>query len=340
MAFGDRGGRGGGRGGFGGDRGGRGGGRGGFGGDRGGRGGGRGGFGGDRGGRGGGRGGFGGDRGGRGGGRGAPRGRGFGGDRGRGGRGGRGAPRGGRGGARGGAKVIVEPHRHEGVFVARGKEDLLVTKNLVPGESTYGEKRISVEGSDGTKTEYRVWNPFRSKLAAAILGGVDKIHIAPGKKVLYLGGSSGTTVSHVADIVGPEGCVYAVEFSHRSGRDLINVAKKRTNVIPIIEDARHPHKYRMLVGMVDVVFADVAQPDQARIIALNAHNFLKNDGHIVISIKANCIDSTVDAAKVFASEVKKLQQEKIKPQEQLTLEPYERDHALVVGVYRPSPKKE
>ncbi len=42
--------------------------------------------------------------------------------------------------------------------------------------------------------------------------------------------------------------MYAVEFSHRSGRDLINVAKKRTNVIPIIEDARHPHKYRMLMG--------------------------------------------------------------------------------------------
>ena len=79
--------------------------------------------------------------------------------------------------------------------------------------------------------------------------------------------------------------MYAVEFSHRSGRDLINVAKKRTNIIPIIEDARHPHKYRMLVGMVDVIFADVAQPDQARIVALNAHNFLKNNGHFVISIK-------------------------------------------------------
>lgn len=56
--------------------------------------------------------------------------------------------------------------------------------------------------------------------------------------------------------------VYAVEFSHRSGRDLVNMAKKRTNVIPIIEDARHPSKYRMLVGMVDVIFSDVAQPDQ------------------------------------------------------------------------------
>lgn len=82
-----------------------------------------------------------------------------------------------------------------------------------------------------------------------------------------------------------EGLVYAVEFSHRSGRDLINVAKKRTNIIPIIEDARHPHKYRMLMGMVDTIFADVAQPDQARIVALNAQYFLKNGGHFVISIK-------------------------------------------------------
>lgn len=239
---------------------------------------------------------------------------------------------------KGGAKAVIEPHRFEGVFVARGKEDLLVTRSLTPGESVYNEKRISVDGPDGTKIEYRVWNPFRSKLAAGILGGMDKIHIAPGKKVLYLGASAGTTVSHVSDIVGENGLVYAVEFSSRMGRELIGVAKKRTNIIPIIEDARHPNKYRMLVGMVDVIFADVAQPDQARIVALNANHFLANGGHIVISIKANCIDSTVEATKVFAKEVQKLQEEKIKPQEQLTLEPYERDHAIVVGQYRPPPK--
>ena len=125
--------------------------------------------------------------------------------------------------------------------------------------------------NEGQKLEYRVWNPFRSKIAAAIIGGVQNIHIGPGKKVLYLGAASGTTVSHVSHAVGPEGCVYAVEFSPRSGRDLINMAKVRTNVVPIIEDARHPLKYRMVVGMVDVVFADVAQPDQARIVAINAH---------------------------------------------------------------------
>jgi len=239
---------------------------------------------------------------------------------------------------KGGAKVLIEEHRHSGIYIARGKEDALVTKNMVPGESVYGEKRVSVE-QDGEKIEYRVWNPFRSKLAASVLGGVDNIHIGPGKAVLYLGAASGTTVSHVSDVVGPTGLVYAVEFSHRSGRDLVNMAKKRTNVIPIIEDARHPIKYRMLVGMVDTIFADVAQPDQARIVALNASYFLKTGGHFVISIKANCIDSTMPAEMVFAKEVKKMQEDRLKPQEQLTLEPYERDHAVVVGVYRPPPKK-
>ncbi|XP_062105198.1 rRNA 2'-O-methyltransferase fibrillarin 2-like [Humulus lupulus] len=294
---------------------------------------------------GGGFGGGGGFRGGRGDGGGRGRGRGFGAPRGgrsdfgrgrgRGGSRGRGGP----GGMKGGSKVVVEPHRHEGVFIAKGKEDALVTRNMVPGEAVYNEKRISVQKEDGTKVEYRVWNPFRSKLAAAILGGVDEIWIKPGARVLYLGAASGTTVSHVSDVVGPEGLVYAVEFSHRSGRDLVNMAKKRTNVIPIIEDARHPAKYRMLVGMVDVVFSDVAQPDQARILALNASYFLKSGGHFVISIKANCIDSTVPAEAVFQQEVKKLQAEQFKPFEQVTLEPFERDHACVVGGYR-MPKKQ
>ena len=69
---------------------------------------------------------------------------------------------------KGGSKVVVEPHRHEGIFVARGKDDALVTLNTTPGVAVYGEKRISVDGPPGpdgnpTKVEYRVWNPFRSK---------------------------------------------------------------------------------------------------------------------------------------------------------------------------------
>ena len=110
------------------------------------------------------------------------------------------------------------------------------------------------------------------------------------------------------------------------------------HVVPIIEDARKPQKYRMLVGMVDCVFADVAQPDQARIVDINSQYFLKDNGGFVISIKANCVDSTIAPEKVFKSEVQKLQAAKFKPKEQVTLEPYERDHAVVVGLYR-APKK-
>ena len=71
---------------------------------------------------------------------------------------------------------------------------------------------LVLQVDDGNKVEYRVWNPFRSKLAAAILGGIDKIHMKPGSKVLYLGAASGTTVSHVSDIVGPVCTMYIVLF--------------------------------------------------------------------------------------------------------------------------------
>jgi len=246
----------------------------------------------------------------------------------------------GKGKGKGKAQVIIEPHRCEGVFISKGRDDSLVTRNMAPGESVYGEKRLMADGKEGEeKVEYRVWNPFRSKLGAGIVGGIGNMPIKPGSKVLYLGGASGTTVSHVSDMIGPEGVVYAVEFSHRSGRDLTNMAKRRTNVVPIVEDARQPQRYRMLIGMVDVIFSDVAQPDQARIVTHNASFFLKNNGWVLISIKASCVDSTAAPEAVFAMEVDKLKKDGVKPKEQLTLEPYHRDHALVTGIYRQSKKK-
>jgi len=95
----------------------------------------------------------------------------------------------------------------------------------------------------------------------------------------------------------------------------------------------------MLVPMVDCIFADVAQPDQARILAINAQFFLKNGGHFVISIKANCIDSTVPAQHVFEQQVNEMRKKLFKPREIISLEPYERDHAVVTGDYRPLKKK-
>ena len=231
--------------------------------------------------------------------------------------------------------TLVEPFKNfAGVYISRGDSDQILTLSLVPGESVYGEKRTTVEvGTD--KVEYRAWNPYRSKIGAVLQGGSDLLGFGPGSKVLYLGGASGTTISHVADIVGMGGIVYGVEFSQRCGRDLINMAKKRTNVVPIIDDARKPQNYRFLVNMVDFVFADVAQPDQARIIALNCKHYLKNGGIFMIAIKASCIDSTVEPQVVFNGEIQKLKEYGLTPKKMMTLEPYQKDHAVVIGYYRP-----
>ena len=242
-------------------------------------------------------------------------------------------------------KTTITNHRLEGIFILKtGKEESLVTLNLNPGESVYGEKRVSIEEQvslpDGTNTqpkkiEYRVWNIFRSKLGAAIINGIEKIYMKPGSKVLYLGAANGTTISHVSDIIGEDGIVYGVEISKRSGRDLINMAKKRTNLVPIIDDARKPYKYRFLIPcLVDCIFADVAQPDQARIIGINAEHFLKDKGGFVFSIKANCVDSTLEPEVVFANQIKVLKSFGLYAKEQVTLEPYERGHAVVSGIYK------
>ncbi|ELA42764.1 uncharacterized protein VICG_00079 [Vittaforma corneae ATCC 50505] len=231
--------------------------------------------------------------------------------------------------------VIIEPHpKFDGVFIGRGKEDMLLTKNMVPGSSVYGEKRVCVSLPD-KRIEYRVWNCYRSKLAAGIACGLDNIFIKPGTAVLYLGAANGTTLSHVSEIVGPDTLVYAVEFSQRSGRDLVNLSMKRNNIVPIIADARTPYKYRVLVPMVDVIFSDVSQPDQSRIVMENAQYFLKDDGGILVSVKASCVDSSAPAEKVFADEVNWLKKNEFKPIEQVTLEPYEKNHAIISGIYKP-----
>jgi rRNA 2'-O-methyltransferase fibrillarin len=112
------------------------------------------------------------------------------------------------------------------------------------------------------------------------------------------------------------------------------MAKLRLNVIPIIEDARYPQKYRMLVPMVDCLFSDVAQPDQARIFALNAEMFLKNNGFFMICIKASCVDSTIPAEQIYESETQFLREHGFTPEEQVDLDEYHRSHAMIIGTYR------
>ena len=220
----------------------------------------------------------------------------------------------------------VKKHKFPGVYVVIEDDgtERIATKNLVPGQKVYGERVIN-----WNKEEYRIWNPRRSKLGAAILKGLKNFPIKPGKRILYLGIASGTTASHVSDIVGWDGMIFGVEFSPRVLRELVPLVYERKNIIPILGDATKPEEYRALVSKVDVIFEDVAQPTQAKILVDNAKAYLKNGGYGMISIKSRSIDVTKPPEQVF-NEVEKELGEYFEIVERISLEPYEKDHALIV----------
>jgi fibrillarin-like pre-rRNA processing protein len=204
--------------------------------------------------------------------------------------------------------------------------------NLIKGITVYGEKLIKYKGE-----EYRLWDPYRSKLSGALKKGLKTLPILNGMKVLYLGASTGTTVSHISDIVGMNGIVYAVEPAARVARELIeNVASKRKNVIPIIEDARKPHSYFSVFGNVDVIYCDVAQPDQTDIAIANCKVYLKPNGTILLIVKTRSIDVVTDPKQVISQESKKLKDNSFHIEQIINLEPFDKDHGIIYGIYRPT----
>lgn len=215
-----------------------------------------------------------------------------------------------------------------GVYRLEGEAGkALATLNLTPGKRFYGEQLVKVEGA-----EYRTWNPFRSKLAAGIVKGLGEMPLSKGDKVLYLGVASGTTCSHVSDIIGVEGHVWGVDFAPRPIRDLIEgLAKHRDNVSPILGDARRPRTYALNVPKVDGIYADVAQPDQGGIVVENARVFLKSGGWVVLAVKSRSIDVTKAPRRVYEAEIEKLRAGGFEIVESLELDPFEKDHALVVA---------
>jgi len=207
-------------------------------------------------------------------------------------------------------------------FIAKDGFKRLVTKALVPG--VQGEKTIKAWNE-----EYRIWDPYHSKLAALITKGAT-IPLKNDSTVLYLGAANGTTVSHVSDIVS-RGTVFAVEFSPRAMKDLIRISTPRKNLIPILADARHPDAYRKMVTEVDMIYQDVAQREQAEIMIRNAELFLKKGGCLVLMIKTKSIDSVKNTDEVSRIEIKKLGG-LFKVIGAMNLEPFHSDHVAVIAL--------
>lgn len=219
---------------------------------------------------------------------------------------------------------MIKPSKIFEVYESSERRRQLYTINLVPGQKVYGERLVNENG-----IEYREWDASKSKLAASVLKGSPNICLRKNDVVLYLGAASGTTVSHVSDIVGGEGFVFAVDIAPRVMRDLIFLCYKRKNIAPILADANKTDLLKERVCAVDVVYQDVAQKSQVDIFLKNVNLFLKNGGCALLAVKARSIDVTKNPKLIF-KEVKEKLEKTLTIIDYRELEPFQRDHAMFV----------
>ena len=225
------------------------------------------------------------------------------------------------------SKIEIRNHpKFRGIYISGPPGKLrLYSKNLVSGTTVYGEKVVSFKGG-----EYREWDPYRSKLAALILEKPVTNFLSEDLKCLYLGASSGTTISHLSDIVD-KGIIYGVEFAERSIRQLIQNISNRTNIVPILGDARYPEKYAKSVFTdVDLIYQDVAQPNQAKIVIANCDYYLNDNGIIIIAIKSQSIDSITKSEIVYKKEKLQLEEAGFSIIESINIHKYAANHIILI----------
>jgi fibrillarin-like pre-rRNA processing protein len=216
----------------------------------------------------------------------------------------------------------IKKSKFGGIFVVNSK---LATVNLTPGEQVYGEQLVMDD-----KIEYRIWDYFRSKPAAAIKKGIKEFPVKEGMKILYLGIASGTTASHFSDIIGSDGIIYGVDIAQRTLRDLVKHAEKRGNIITVLGDARKPEEYENIVmEKVDLVYADVADPEEVMLFVRNCDHFLKPRGYGMIAVKSRSIDVIKNPQQIY-KETRKQLQEKFEILDFVELDPYDKDHGFFV----------
>ncbi|MBN2602560.1 MAG: fibrillarin-like rRNA/tRNA 2'-O-methyltransferase [Candidatus Thermoplasmatota archaeon] len=210
-----------------------------------------------------------------------------------------------------------------GVFRQKGKL-FTINPDKCKGIKIYNERLILYNGK-----EFRSWNPYRSKLAAAILNGLTSINFSSKKNILYLGAATGTTVSHISDIT-TEGTIYAVEYSPVAVKKLLEICKIRSNIVPILADANHPERYLSSVPKIDFIYQDISQRNQADIFIDNVKIFLKQKGEGILMIKARSIDVASSPKKIYDAVIDKIKKQDLNVTNLIDLSPNVKDHAAVV----------
>jgi fibrillarin-like pre-rRNA processing protein len=215
----------------------------------------------------------------------------------------------------------MEPAGWPGVF--RDGRDLF-TRNARPGERVYGEELRSSGGA-----EYRRWDPFRSKLAALLAKGAPSDLWSEVGSALYLGASHGTTISHLSDL-WPDAEIFAIEKSATSFAPLLALARRRSNLLPILGDAQLPERYLADVGEVDVLYQDIAQRNQAAIFIENARACLASGGLGILMLKVRSVTQRGSAASIVKEARAELRVAGFEVGAEVGLTPFSREHVALV----------
>ncbi|ALC45924.1 CG10909 [Drosophila busckii] len=236
------------------------------------------------------------------------------------------------------ASIKIEPlnNANIGVYMAWSKlsDKQLVTQTTTTHIQDDDDAAAAAADSffanfNSKRCKFRCWSPYQSKLAAALLKGVANVQLSTGTKVIYLGNTLACPVSHIADVVGETGQVYAIETSPWANRELLALASRRPNVVAITEEPTMPYKYRQLVlGSVDFIFCDMLHCEQLRILILHARHFLKTGGHFAIVVQG--MPQQLDCFNA----VNRLKSEQLQTLEQISLQPYVHGQVMLVGVYK------
>jgi fibrillarin-like pre-rRNA processing protein len=205
------------------------------------------------------------------------------------------------------------------MFIRVGRD--IATENLVNGQSVYGERLVKKGGK-----EFRLWNPKRSKVGAALQKGMH-IPFTDNMTILYLGVASGTTASHISDMVR-NGMIFGVDPAPRVLREFLLLSETRSNLVPVFGNANYPESYRQIVPQADMIIQDVAQPNQAQIFLKNAKLYLNKGGLAFVAVKARSIDVTKNPKKVFDEFKRELAGFEII--QEMRLEPFEKDHLALL----------
>ncbi|MBR9682268.1 MAG: fibrillarin-like rRNA/tRNA 2'-O-methyltransferase [Candidatus Aenigmarchaeota archaeon] len=209
-----------------------------------------------------------------------------------------------------------------GVFLINGR---LHTLNHIPSFAPFGEQLFKRKSK-----EFRPWDPNRSKAAAAIMKGIKYFPIEKGSKILYLGAAHGYTPSHLSNIIGPEGVMYAIEFSDRPFQELLPLSEKLKNIVPILADARKPELYDW-IEEVDIVYVDIADPQQTEVAIRNCNKFLKDCGYLMLTVKTQSIDITKQPKEVVREEMEKVTDGLLSIIDWNMLDPFEAKHGFIVA---------